>query len=122
MTTKRICVICGAEFNPNSPSQKICGSEECQRERRRQYTRQHAEMYRQLNKEYRQIPRVKKYRAKYDREYQQKHKEQIREYKKMWFQKQRFLKSLEKGELLKNIYYYSLSPQERQQALDNLKR
>jgi len=120
--TKRICEICGAEFIPNSPSQKLCGSESCLKERRRQYTREHADMYRELNKEYRQQPRVKKYRAAYDREYQKKHKEQIKEYKKMWFQKQQFLKYLEKGEVLKNIYYYSLSAEEKQQALDNLKK
>lgn len=121
MTNNRICVICGAEFTPNSPSQKICGKKECYIERRRRYTRNHAEMYRQLNREYRKIPRVKEYRAAYDKEYQLKHKEQIKEYKKMWFQKQQFLKYLEKGKLLKNIYYYSLSQEERQQALDKIK-
>lgn len=118
---ERICEICGKPFTPNSPSQKICGSESCIRERRRNYSREHAEMYRELNREYRKQEWVKKARAKYDKEYQQNHKEQIKEYKKMWYQKQRFLEHLSKGKLLKNIYYYSLSPAERQKALDNIK-
>ena len=39
----------------------------------------------------------------------------------MWWSKKKFLKHLEKGELLKNIYYYSLSEQEKQQILDKIK-
>lgn len=119
---KKICVICGKEFTPNSPSQKICGDPECLKARRREYTQNHAEMYRELNRKHRQKPRVKKYRAAYDKQYQLDHKEQIREYKKIWFQKQQFLKYLEKGTLLKNIYYYSLSEQEKQQALDKISK
>lgn len=121
MTTKRICVMCGVEFEPKSPSQKICGSLECQKERRRQYMRKHADLYRELNRMYRQKEEVKQYRAEYDKEYQKTHKQQIRQYKKMWYQKQRFLKHLDKGELLKNIYWFSLSQEEKQQALDKLK-
>ena len=45
----------------------------------------------------------------------------VKQYKKMYFQKKQFFKYLEKGELLKNIYYYSLSEQEKQQALDKIK-
>ena len=118
----RICVVCGKEFTPNSPSQIICGDPECLKARRREYTRNHAEMYRELNRKHRQQPRVKKYRAAYDKQYQLDHKEQIREYKKIWFQKQRFLKALEKGQLIKNIYYYTLTEQEKQQALDKISK
>ena len=118
---KRICEVCGTEFTPNSPSQKLCGSESCLKARRREYARNHAEMYRELNRKHRQKPRVKKYRAAYDKQYQLEHKEQIKNYKKMWWLKKNFLKHLEKGELLKNIYYYSLSEQEKQQILDKIK-
>ena len=118
---KRICEVCGTEFTPNSPSQKLCGSESCLKVRRREYARNHAEMYRELNRKHRQKARVKKYRAEYDKQYQLEHKEQIKQYKKMYFQKKQFFKYLEKGELLKNIYYYSLSEQEKQQALDKIK-
>lgn len=121
MTGKKICVICGVEFEPNSPSQRICGSESCLKERRREYTRKHAEMYRELNKEYRKKKKVKKQMAAYDKKYQQEHKQQIKEYKKMWYQKQRFLNSLEKGEILKNIYWYSLSANEKQEVLDKIR-
>ena len=118
----RICVVCGTEFTPASPSQKMCGNPECTKARRREYTQKHAEMYRELNRKHRQQPRVKAYRAAYDKQYQLDHKEQIRQYKKMYFQKQQFLKYLEKGEILKNIYYYSLSEQEKQQALDKISK
>lgn len=116
------CVVCGKEFSPNSPSQKICGNPDCLKERRREYTKNHAEMYRELNRKHRQQARVKEYRAAYDKQYQIDHKEQIQAYKKMWFQKQQFLKYLEKGELVKNIYYYSLSEQEKQKALDKISK
>ena len=118
---KRVCVICGAEYTPNSPSQTICGSEDCQRERRRQYNRKHAEMYREFNRKYRKQKRVKEYRAAYDKAYQEQHKQQIQEYKKLWYQKQRFLKHLEKGKLLKNIYWFSLSDSEKQSIRDKIK-
>lgn len=118
---KRICEVCGTKFTPNSPSQKLCGSESCLKARRREYARNHAEMYRELNRKHRQKARVKKYRAAYDKQYQLDHKEQIKNYKKMWWLKKNFFKHLEKGELLKNIYYYSLSEQEKQQILDKIK-
>ena len=118
---KRICEVCGTEFTPNSPSQKLCGSEPCLKARRKEYAQKHADMYRELNRKHRQKPRVKKYRAAYDKQYQLDHKEQIQNYKKMWWQKKQFFKYLEKGELLKNIYYYSLSEQEKQQLLDKIK-
>jgi hypothetical protein len=114
---KKICVICGKEFIPNSPSQKICGDPECLKARRREYTRNHAEMYRELNRKHRQKPRVKKYRAAYDKQYQLNHKEQIKEYKKIWWLKKNFLEHLEKGEVLKNAYYYSLSKEEKEKLL-----
>ena len=118
---KRICEVCGTEFTPNSPSQKLCGSEACLKARRKEYAQKHADMYRELNRKHRQKARVKKYRAAYDKQYQLDHKEQIKNYKKMWWQKKQFFKYLEKGEILKNIYYYSLSEQEKQQALDKIK-
>lgn len=119
--TKKICVICKKEFEPSSPNQKMCGSIECKRESRRQYMRKHADLYRELNKKYRQKEEIKHRRAEYDKEYQKKNKEQIRQYKKMYFQKKQFLKYLDKGELLKNIYWFSLSQEEKQQVLDKLK-
>lgn len=120
--TEKICEMCGKSFIPKSPGQKICGSLECQKERRRQYMRKHADLYRELNRMYRQKEEVKQYRAEYDKEYQKKNKEQIRQYKKMYFQKKQFQKYLDKGELLKNIYWFSLSQEEKQQALDKIKK
>lgn len=121
MAEKKKCVVCGVEFTPRSPSQKICGNIECQKERRRQYMRKHAKMYRELNKLYRQKEEVKQYRAEYDREYQQTHKQQIQQYKKLYYQKKRFMQHLENGKLLKNIYWFSLSKEEQEQALDKIK-
>ena len=118
---KRICEVCGTKFIPNSPSQKLCGSESCLKARRKEYAKKHADMYRELNRKHRQKARVKKYRAAYDKQYQLDHKEQIKNYKKMWWQKKNFFKHLEKGEILKNAYYYSLSKEEKQQALDKIK-
>ena len=118
---KRICEVCGTEFTPNSTSQKLCGSESCLKTRRKEDAKKHADMYRELNRKHRQKARVKKYRAAYDKQYQLEHKEQIKNYKKMWWQKKNFFKHLEKGEILKNAYYYSLSKEEKQQALDKIK-
>ena len=120
MNETRICVICGQEFMPKSGSQIICGSPECLKARRKEYAHKHADMYRELNRKHRQKPKVKKYRAAYDKKYQIEHKEEIRLYKQMWFKKKQFFKYLDKGELLKNSYYYSLTSEEKQQALDRL--
>lgn len=119
---KRICEVCGTEFTPNSPSQKLCGSESCLKARRKEYTQKHADMYRELNRKHRQKARVKKYRAEYDKQYQLEHKEQIQSYKKMWWLKKNFLKHLEKGEILKNAYYYSLSKEEKEKLLLTLNK
>lgn len=121
MSDTRICEICGVEYTPKSPSQKLCGNPECTRARRREYSRKNAEMYRELNRRYRQLEKNKAHRAEYDKEYQQKHKEQIQAYKRLWWQKQMFYKHLEKGNLLKNIYWFSLSEQEKQTILDKIK-
>lgn len=111
----RKCIICGKEFKPKSGNQKICGSEECLKARRKEYAHNHIELYRELNRRHRQKPHVKAYRALYDKEYQIEHKEQIKAYKKMYWQKKQFFKYLNEGELLKNAYYYSLSKEEQQQ-------
>lgn len=122
MSETRICEICGVEFTPKSPSQKLCGNPECRKERRREYSRKNAEMYRELNRLYRRQEVNKLHRAEYDREYQKKHKAQIQQYKKMWYQKQRFFKHLDKGNILKNIYWFSLSKDEQQQMLDKISK
>ena len=119
---KRICEVCGTEFTPNSPSQKLCGSKSCLKARRKEYAQKHADMYRELNRKHRQKARVKKYRAEYDKQYQLEHKEQIQSYKKMWWLKKNFLKHLEKGEILKNAYYYSLSKEEKEKLLLTLNK
>lgn len=119
---EKVCEICGETFTPNSPSQKICNNPACLRLKRRQYTRDHAEKYRELNREYRKKKSVKENRREYDRQYQETHKEQIRAYKKMYYQKQRFLQHAEKGELIKNAYWFSLSADERATYLDSLTR
>ena len=122
MSEVRKCEICGREFVPNSPSQKICGSEECLKERRRQYTQKHAEMHREATKRYRKNnEKYKKLAAEYDKKYQKEHKEQISEYKKIWFQKQQFFKYLKKGVLLKSTHWYSLSKKEKEEILLNNK-
>ena len=55
MTMKqRKCVICGKLYTPTSPSQILCGSVECKKARHKQYIKEHEEMYKELNKEYRQ--------------------------------------------------------------------
>lgn len=122
MSEKRICEICGVEYTPNSPSQKLCGNPECTKERRREYSRKNAEMYRELNRLYRQQEVNKLHRAEYDREYQKKHKTQIQQYKKIWYQKKRFYDHLQKGEVLKNIYWFSLNKDEQQQILDKINK
>ena len=54
MTMKqRKCVICGKLYTPTSPSQILCGSVECKKARHKQYIKEHEEMYKELNKEYR---------------------------------------------------------------------
>lgn len=122
MTEVRHCIICGAEFIPKSPTQKLCGSEECRKARKRQYAKENADMYKALQKKHRNKARVKQYRAEYDKQYQVEHKDQIKEYKKLWWQKKRFLNYLDKGILLKNMYYFTLTEQEKQQALDKIKK
>ena len=121
MTEKKKCVVCGAEFIPKSPTQKLCPSEECHKQRRKEYTRKHAEMYRELNRLYRQQEEVKQYRAEYDKQYQKKHKQQIRQYKKFYYQKKRFMQHLAKGNILKNVYWFSLTKEEQEQVLDKIK-
>lgn len=122
MTDVKHCIVCGTEFVPNSPSQKICGKKECLRARRKEYAQTHADMYKALQKKHRSKARVKKYRAEYDKQYQVEHKDQIKEYKKLWWQKKRFLNYLDKGVLLKNMYYYTLTDLEKQQALDKINK
>lgn len=121
MTEKRICEVCGVEFKPKSPSQRVCSKAECQKERRRQYMRKNADLYRELNRMYRQREEVKQYRAEYDKEYQKTHKEQIREYKRMWWKRKMFFKHYEQGEIIKNMYWFSLSQDEQKELLDRIK-
>lgn len=116
MNEKRICVICGAEYTPKSPSQVLCGKVECKRARHRQYVQQHAEMYRILNREYRKKEENKAYRAEYDREYQKKNKQRIKEYKQAYWKKKFFFQKLEQGILLQNSYWFSL-PKEEQERI-----
>ena len=118
MAQVRKCEICGREFIPNSPNQKMCGSEECHKERQKKYAHDNVEMHREATKRYRENNKeYKKLAAAYDKKYQIEHKEQISEYKKIWFQKQQFFKYLEKGVLLKTAYWFSLSLEEKEKIL-----
>ena len=85
MAQVRKCEICGREFIPNSPNQKMCRSEECHKERQKQYAHDNVEMHREATKRYRENNKeYKKLAAAYDKKYQIEHKEQISEYKKIW--------------------------------------
>lgn len=116
----KTCVICGKEFTPTSSMQKICGSTECKKERRRRYSRTHAYKYREVSKAYKKQAHVKVRLAEYDKKYQEEHKEQIRAYKRLYFQKKQFFKYLSKGKVLQNAYWYSLSDYERREVLDKI--
>ena len=118
MAQVRKCEICGREFIPNSPNQKMCGSEECHKERQKQYAHDNVEMHREATKRYRENNKeYKKLAAAYDKKYQIEHKEQISEYKKIWFQKQQFFKYLKKGVLLKGTHWFNLTIEEKEKIL-----
>lgn len=117
---QRKCAVCGKPFTPNSPSQLLCGSEECKRERHRQYLREHAEMYRELNREYRQKEENKTARAEYDKKYQKKNWQRLKAYKKAYWLKSHFLKSYAKGKLIKNAYFFTLSREEQDRLIRDL--
>ena len=122
MTEKKICVICGAEFTPTHPCQKLCGNPECTKARHKQYVQNKSEQYKESIRKHRQLPHVKEYRAAYDKQYQLEHKEQIKNYKQQWYQKKRFFEHLAKGEVIDNSYYQSLTKKEKKAILDKLNK
>ena len=117
---QRKCVICGKLYTPTSPSQILCGSMECKKARHKQYIKEHEEMYKELNKEYRQREENKIARAKYDKKYQKENKQRIKAYKRAYWLKKSFLNSYAKGKLIKNAYWFTLSKEEQERLIAEL--